>query len=453
MVFKGDESGEIREEIKKIKLIDTHEHLQREENRVRSDVDALSIFFLQYASSDLISSGLSYGDYQKVLDPKIPIEQRWEIISPFWDMIRNTSYARALNIAARDLYGSELNEKSYKDISLKMKEMNRKGLYRWILKEKAGIEISLQDTLLKPKSYAYWNTPPITKLLEVDREFFIPVHRFQDFTTIQDRNDVEAIAFRRGTNIHTLSDLLDNLEAEFNELSGRIAAVKLWLGYRRPIIFEKTTIHEAERAFNRIFSQRFFDRVEADGVRVTVPEDITLEEAKPLHDFMVHKVIQLAGRYGVPVQIHTGMHEGNENIPANTNPTHLINLIMEYKNVKFDLFHGGYPYISESTVLAKNFPNVYLDMAWLHIISPSKAREALSEWLDTVPSNKILGFGGDYVFAEGVYGHSVIARENVAKVLTEKVEDKDLKLDEALTFARRILRENAENLFLKRFKT
>ncbi|MGQ9639407.1 MAG: amidohydrolase family protein [Candidatus Bathyarchaeia archaeon] len=446
MVSMGMETENIRNEISRIRLIDTHEHLQRENDRIKSDVDVLSIFLLQYASSDLISSGLSYREYQKILDPKEPIEQRWETISPFWEKIRNTAYARALNIAARDLYGSELNKDTCREISLKMKEMNRKGLYRWVLKERSGIDISLQDTLLKPKSHAYWNTPPVNKLLEVDREFFIPVHRFQDFITIQDRSDVEAIAYRRGTSIHTLSDLLENLEAEFHELSGRIAAVKLWLGYRRQILFEKATFHEAERVFNRIFSQKVFDRVDADGVGMTVPEDITLEEAKPLHDFIVHKLIQLAGRYGVPIQIHTGMHERNENLLINTNPINLTNLFMEYKNVKFDLFHGGYPYIGESAVLAKNFSNVYLDMAWLHIISPNTAREALSEWLDTVPSNKILGFGGDYIFVEGVYGHSVIARENIARVLTRKVEDGDFKVEEALTIARKILRENGNPL-------
>jgi predicted TIM-barrel fold metal-dependent hydrolase len=152
------------------------------------------------------------------------------------------------------------------------------------------------------------------------------------------------------------------------------------------------------------------------------------------------------------VQIHTGFHEGNENLLSNTNPLNLTNLFTEYRNVKFDLFHGGYPFIGESSALAKTFPNVYLDLAWLHLISPYVARGALSEWIDTVPSNKILGFGGDYVFVEGSYGHSIIARENVSKVLIQKVENGELKLEYAKSLAKKILRENAINLFLKRTK-
>ncbi|MEM3003865.1 MAG: hypothetical protein QXK96_01020 [Candidatus Bathyarchaeia archaeon] len=176
----NEEAKQIRRVVNETRLIDTHEHLQREDNRVKSEVDVLATFLLQYASSDLISSGLSYRDYQTILDPHQPLEKRWEIFSPYWERMKNTSYARVLDIAARDLYGYEINDQTYKKISDKMKEVNKKGLYRWVLKEKAGIEISLQDTLLKPKSYAFWKTPSTERLLDVDREFFVHVHRYED---------------------------------------------------------------------------------------------------------------------------------------------------------------------------------------------------------------------------------------------------------------------------------
>ena len=129
------------------------------------------------------------------------------------------------------------------------------------------------------------------------------------------------------------------------------------------------------------------------------PEGLTLGETKPLQDFIVHKLIQLAVRKNLVIQIHTGLQEGNDNVLTNSDPTLLVNLFSEYKEAKFDIFHGAYPYTGELAALAKNFPNVYVDMCWLHIISPSRAREALTEWLDTVPSNKIFCFGGDYILA------------------------------------------------------
>lgn len=83
----------------------------------------------------------------------------------------------------------------------------------------------------------------------------------------------------------------------------------------------------------------------------------------------------------------------------------------------------------------------------MHIISPSRARSALCEWLDEVPANKILGFGGDYLSVEGTYGHSVIARDNVARVLAAKVEEGDYSLEDARKYASWILRDNALGLF------
>lgn len=155
----------------------------------------------------------------------------------------------------------------------------------------------------------------------------------------------------------------------------------------------------------------------------------------------------MAGQKNLVIQIHAGLLEGNDNVLTNSDPTLLVNLFSEYKEAKFDVFHGAYPYTRELAALAKNFPNVYVDMCWLHVISPSRARQALAEWLDTVPSNKIFGFGGDYVFAECIYGHSAMARENIARVLTEKVEEGTFTEVQAIDLARKLLHDNAYEFF------
>lgn len=35
-------------------------------------------------------------------------------------------------------------------------------------------------------------------------------------------------------------------------------------------------------------------------------------------------------------------------------------------------------------------------MTWPYVISPRVVEDALAEWIETVPAQKILGFGGDY---------------------------------------------------------
>ncbi|MCU0246797.1 MAG: amidohydrolase, partial [Bryobacter sp.] len=166
-----------------------------------------------------------------------------------------------------------------------------------------------------------------------------------------------------------------------------------------------------------------------------------------LEDHMFHEVARLAAEYRLPFQIHTGLLAGNSCFIENLNPRHLTNLFYLFPNVKFDLFHIGYPYQQELGVLAKLFPNVFIDFCWAHVISPPGARAALDEYLETVPVNKILGFGGDYRFPEMTYGHSRVARANVARVLAGKVAAKLMSEDQAAAVGKQLLWENGLSLF------
>jgi predicted TIM-barrel fold metal-dependent hydrolase len=446
--MRNDVPNKIEKEVSNIKIIDTHEHLQKEKNRLKSGADPFILFASQYLSSDLISSGMSYEDLSKLIDERVSLSERWNIFSTYWDNVQNTSYAKSIMIAIRDLYGIEkLDKRTILELARKMKAMNKQGLYRWILKENAGIEIALHDTILKPQGYDFWNVMPVDKIIDVDRSLFVPVHRFHDFILITERADLNSLSRRINLPIHTLDDLLNAFRMEFENISSKIYAIKIWIAYRRSIFFDKVTFSEAEKAFNEIFRQQSFKRMDIEGMRLTFPESISFELAKPLQDYMVHELIRLSIRYKLPIQIHTGIHEGNENMVSNSNPLNLTNLFVEYKEARFDIFHAGYPFLDETATLVKNFPNVYVDLCWLHLLSPSIARRVIYEWLDLLPSNKIMGFGGDYLFVEGSYGHSVIARQNIVSVLQKKIEEKSLKFEEAKKLAKKLLRDNALDLF------
>ena len=111
------------------------------------------------------------------------------------------------------------------------------------------------------------------------------------------------------------------------------------------------------------------------------------------------------------------------------------------------LFRSGYPFGGELASLAKNFQNVYIDLCWLYIISPSYSERYLNEWLETVPANKIMAFGGDYHNIENVYGHLLFAKEIVGNVLVEKVKDGYFSEEEAIKIASMMLHDNAVELF------
>ena len=438
----SDLAARIAEAVNAIALVDTHEHLLSEEERSRAAVD-FSYLFPHYASSDLISAGMPPALFEAVRLPMrvvlveraarsrrprpypvpartdMSLEERWDALEPYWDRIRHTGYGQCLRIAARDLFGvPDINRENYRRLSEAIAASNRPGWYQHVLKDKARIAISIQDD----------------GRATVDKTFFAPVVRLEHFAAARTRDELAALEADSGVTIHSLDNLLRAMHVMLDGyLADGAVGVKIALAYRRIIRFEKVAKADAERLFNRIAGH--------------LGEGLSWEDARPLQDYIVHEIIRAAIERDLPIQVHTGLQEGNENILTNSNPMHLVNLFVEYREAKFDLFHGAYPYMGEALALAKNFPNVYLDLCWLHIISPTAGARMLHEAIDTVPANKIFAFGGDFIIPEGAYGHSALARRVVSRILTEKIEAGYLTEDEALRLARRLLRENPAELY------
>ena len=72
----------------------------------------------------------------------------------------------------------------------------------------------------------------------------------------------------------------------------------------------------------------------------------------------------------------------------------------------------------------------------------------MSDFLDAGPFNKISGFGGDYAIVEAIYGHLKMARENIARVLEEKISEKTITLSKAMKIAERLLHDNPKEILL-----
>ncbi len=443
---KSTQQAAIAEALDEVKLIDTHEHIAPEAVRLGLELDFTYLLPL-YLSSDLVSAGMSLDDLEAIRTPgrkmlealierieprdppypfperlpleELPLEEKWRRFAPFWEKTRNTGYARCILIAIRDLFEiDDLNEGTYQALSEALQASNQEGWYRHVLKERAGIEVSVQD---------FGTT-------DVDRDLFAPSIRFDRFVDIRDPIDLRRLEYDTDTAIQALDDLIQALGVDMaRQVEAGMVAIKSGLAYQRIIHYGEATRHEAEQAFNRLFRHP--------------QERFCWEETKPLQDYMMHQVIRRAIEHGLPIQIHTGLQEGTGNVVTNSNPTLLVNLFLQYPRARFDLFHTGYPYHSELATLAKNFPNVYADMCWMHIISPWMAARVLHEWLETVPASKILGFGGDFVIVEGAYAHARLARQVICRVLAEKVEEGYCTAQEAVAFGRMILRENARELF------
>ena len=104
--------NEILDYIKKLEIIDTHEHLPSFEADREIDTDVLKEYLTHYFSCDLISAGLPKSDYKKIIESKLPIIEKWKLVEPYWEVSKYTGYGRSLEIAAKEIYGIDGISKS-----------------------------------------------------------------------------------------------------------------------------------------------------------------------------------------------------------------------------------------------------------------------------------------------------------------------------------------------------
>jgi predicted TIM-barrel fold metal-dependent hydrolase len=418
----------LRKEIDKLDIVSSHEHLLWEDERIKANAGLFTLIS-HYLLNDAVSAGLPPATAKTLEDPKIPLRDRWASFEPYYRAARFTGYGQAFRIAMQDIYGiAGVNASTVEKAEAAIHAMNKPGLYEEVLHRRARILYSVLDD--------YWHGDP----MRPDPRFFVLARKLDWFIAPGNAAALKNMEKATGVSVTSLAGLKAAMEKRLEQsLAQGMIAIKSTLAYSREIRYYEVSEADAARDFEALAKDA---RRTPEGTR-----RFTERPYRNLEDHMFHHAMRLAEAHSLPVQIHTGTLAGNSGWVENTRPMHLQNIFNLYPKVTFDLFHIGYPYIDEITVLGKIFPNVNVDFCWAHILSPSTARRALSEMLDAMPYTKILGFGGDYRYAELTYAHSVMARENIAMVLAEKVAQGWCKETEALEIAKALLATNAARLF------
>jgi predicted TIM-barrel fold metal-dependent hydrolase len=212
-----------------------------------------------------------------------------------------------------------------------------------------------------------------------------------------------------------------------------VAGVKLSQSYHRRMDFLPREATEARRVFDALLQDEH--------------PGLDSPAGRLLEDYLVFEGCRAASEAGLTIQFHIGLRAGNWGGLEGASPAPMVELLRAFPDARFDFSHSGYPYLREGGVLAKTFPNVYLNMSWIHIVSPIGARTALKEWLRMVPYNKIIAFGDDVYYPEIVYGHLKVARQNVAAVLAEMVEEGAIGEAHALDVAQALFYDNPKALY------
>lgn len=404
-----------------MQIIDSHEHLPGEDDRITRKVD-FSLFFSHYCRADLTGAGMPYSDLNKFFNADVSIEEKWRLVSPYLHFIEDGSYWRAARIAMEKIYNvkglSALADAE--KLTEEIRKANEAGLYRRVLKDACNIRITIN----------YRRFP-------FDPEFFRPVLFVTPYV------EVTKATIRDFEN--SLNVCCGNLTAYVEAIRERLRksreqgmiGIKFHLAYMRDLQFLPRSTSEAEKVYDRVLEEGY-------GRRKT---PLGYDEIRPLQDYLVHRMIEMADEMDIPVVFHTGLQGDIDQKPDDARPTRLWNLPHRYPGVDFVFLHCGMPWVEDAALPAKHFPNVYLDMSWVYLMSPEIAKRAICGYVDLLPANKVIGFGGDYGVVEKIYGHLILARQALARAFASKMEKDEMSFSQAESWLQAILYENPKRIF------
>jgi len=342
--------------------------------------------------------------------------QRWQRLRPVLAKARNVSYWRHNLVAYRELFGledEELTDGNWRAVNEAMLARTAQaGWYQHVTVERCKLRTQVKN---------------IPWFEDWEPEYFIAILRMERALELWRPGSRAALEEHLGVAITDLPSCLQAIGALVAEYQQRGAVgIKLAHAYRRTLHSEPVSAVAASAIFDRALR----------GKRLR-PADI-----KRFEDHVIFFLAGLCTDAGLIFDIHTGV-QGNWGRVPESDPLGLIPLIHAHRRTRFNLYHAGYPYAREIGMLGKHAPNVWLNMAWMYVITMAGSRQLLSEWLDLVPGYRVLGFGSDVRWPELILGHLVMARECLADVLAEKVRRDFLSAEAALELATMLMRDNA----------
>ncbi|MAG35521.1 MAG: hypothetical protein CL878_04650 [Dehalococcoidia bacterium] len=405
------------DEMADVPTVDCHSHtMLRSEYEARAAEDRNLFTITTYFRRDM--SGIIGTGHERLYDDAQSDEERWQRFKHTLDRGRNVSYYRH-NIATYqgifDFADDDLTDDNWSALNERIKEWTaRPDWYDDVTRTKCNLVTQIRNV----PWYEDWEPEYFTATLRME-----PAIRDGSLLAAAQRAPFEAHMNRE---FRTTASLKQGLADYIDGYAQRGAiGIKLAHAYNRTLETEDVPEHEVEAIWQRALRG----------------EEMSAADVRAFQDHIIWWLAGLCTDESLIFQIHTGMQGNWDHIP-DSNPLHLLPMIRAHRNTRFDLFHAGYPYSRELGVLGKHYPNVWLNMCWMYLISMAGSRQILSEWIDLVPHYRLLGFGSDLTWPETIYGHLSMARSCIADVLAEKVEHDFLSKSVAIDLARGLMHDS-----------
>ena len=416
-------NNSIREFVERLPILDVHEHhlpdviLQRE-------INLLQLFQQSYAGWTQ-ARPYCLPSESRDADPMLAAAgpTTWESLAPFLDLSGSSFFVRNLVRAIVELHGSgepEITRDNWQALDAAVRAAHQRPEWRQEILKRAGvtnvITDAYNDPILDPRPVFGANYRSVMRTNSLALGWH-PDSRDHNGTSAHE------LLRRVGQSPGSFDEYLAALETLVDGMAARgQVALKNALAYDRDINFDEPDEKLARAAWGN-------------------PSPPPAER-KAFGDFIVDHLCRLAAARDLPVQMHlgTGLIRGSH-------PLGVAGLIERHPVARFLLMHLAYPWSRDLLGMAFVYRNIWIDLTWSFLLSPSHFKLALHEAIEILPNESRMMLGGDNWHVEETYGAMQTARRLIGEVLDEKVASGYLSRVSAERLARRILHDNAREFF------
>ena len=414
-------STDLAQHIQSTPLIDTHEHLEREDAYLAPDKDVLCALFQNYVTADLVSAGASRDAVGRLVDASDPdIAGRFEDVRQAWSRCRHTGYGRAVTlIAERLLHIDEISADTLPAAQERFEALHRPGERLRMLKETANLDhVQVDDgrRACEPDESDFDFFLYDLSWLQMSDASFKPQELFEE----------------TGIEVKDLASLREAIAAVFAAHAPCAIAVKTQHSYTRTLRWQARSDSEAEEAL----------------IKKLAGDELDDAETLTLGDWCLVRGVEQAIEHRLPIKVHTGYYAGvNHMITDRIRAGHLCPLLIAYPEARFVLMHIAYPYEDEIVALAKHFPNVWIDMCWAWSIDPYSAERFVRKFVHAVPVNRLFVFGGDARLPTASVAYAIQTRAGLTAALQSQIDAGALTEHDAIDLAARFMQTNQREVF------
>ena len=347
----------------------------------------------------------------------------WKQVAGYVEGSGTNAFVRNMVHTLADLYDlddGEITEGNWERLDAEIRKRHADPAWCPKVLDRAGIATAVSDPY----------TDPLMDVRSTMGDRYYSVLRINSFAfgwhpDAKDHNghNGRELLGRLGINPKSFDEYLQSLGLVLDRMPGlHKVALKNALAYDRSVNFDDVDEGLARAAWGR--------------------RDPSPAEKKAFGDVVIDRLCKLAAERGIPFQMHLG-----SGLIRGSRPLEAAGLIERNPKTRFLLMHLAYPWTEELLGMAFVYRNIWIDLTWSWLLSPSRFVGSLREAIDVLPDESRMMLGGDTWHVEEAYGAIRLARRLVGEALDQGVRAGQFRAADAERLARKILHDNAGAFF------